>query len=189
MTNVFGDEFKLNSDPKEANITVRDFSGSINHKLGKTPYLGSIQDLATTYAQANFFLIVVEKEGYIPQSIVMTDLLKSDATINVNLEPIQDLMRYRALDKSMADLFEAQRLIRANQYDEALELLKKIEEKEKNLSIVAEIIGSTYYLKKDLKAALVYYKKAYRLNPENKDAYTMKAYIEKSLGIDDGKAK
>jgi len=67
--------------------------------------------------------------------------------------------------------------------------LKLLENSEKNLSIIPELIASTYYLKKDMANALTWYKKAYRVNPENKDAFMMKSYLEKSLGTDDGKNK
>ncbi len=183
------DELKLNSDPVDANLYIRDFGGTINNKIGKTPFVGNIQELAASYSKTGFFMLVIEKAGYLSQSIVLSDLLKSDLGINVNLEPIQDFMKYKKIDRSINELFEAQRLIRANQYDDAIEKLKKIENDEKSLSIVPEMIASTYYLKKEMKSALAWYKKAYRVNPENKDAFMMKAYLEKSIGTDNDKGK
>lgn len=186
---AIADELKLNSDPIDANVFIRDFGGTVNDKIGKTPFTGNIQDLANGHSKTGFFILVIEKEGYLSQSVVMSDLLKSDLGINVNLEPIQDFMKYRNIDVSINELFEAQRLIRASQYDDAIEKLKKIEGEEKNLSIIPEMIASSYYLKKEMKSALVWYKKAYRVNPENKDAFMMKAYLEKSIGTDNDKGK
>lgn len=186
---ALADELKLNSDPVDANVFIRDFGGTVNDKIGKTPFTGNIQDLANGHSKTGFFILVIEKEGYLSQSVVMSDLLKSDLGINVNLEPIQDFMKYRNIDRSINELFEAQRLIRASQYDDAIEKLKKIEGDEKSLSIVPEMIASTYYLKKEMKSALAWYKKAYRVNPENKDAFMMKAYLEKSMGTDNDKGK
>lgn len=186
---LLADELKLTSDPIEANVFIRDFGGTVNNKIGKTPFTGNIQDLTSSHSKTGFFMLVIEKEGYLPQSIVMSDLLKSDLGINVNLEPVQDFMKYRNIDRSINELFEAQRLIRASQYDDAIEKLKKIEGDEKSLSIVPEMIASTYYLKKEMKSALAWYKKAYRVNPENKDAFMMKAYLEKSIGTDNDKSK
>lgn len=186
---AIADELKLNSDPIDANVFIRDFGGTVNDKIGKTPFTGNIQDLANGHSKTGFFILVIEKEGYLSQSVVMSDLLKSDLGINVNLEPIQDFMKYRNIDGSINELFEAQRLIRASQYDDAIEKLKKIEGEEKNLSIIPEMIASSYYLKKEMKSALVWYKKAYRVNPENKDAFMMKAYLEKSIGTDNDKGK
>jgi tetratricopeptide (TPR) repeat protein len=186
---AMADELKLTTDPIEANIYIRDFGGTVNNKVGKTPFTGNIQELAGSYSKSGFFMLVIEKDGYLTQSIVMSDLLKSDLSINVNLEPIQDFTKYKNVDRSINELFKAQRLIRAMQYDDALEKLKKLEDEEKNLSIVPEMIASTYYLKKEMKTALAWYKKAYRVNPENKDAFMMKAYLEKSIGTDNDKGK
>lgn len=183
----FANELKIQSDPPEATIYIRDFGGKQRQKLGKSPYTSNLTDLASNYAKSNFFLVEVEKEGFLTQSIALSDLLKSDMEITVNLEPVQEFLKYKNIDKSINELFEAQRLVRLQQYDQAIELLKKTEEKEKNISAIPELIGAAYYLKKDLKASLAYYKKAFRLNPDNSDAFQMKAYLEKSLGEENGK--
>lgn len=183
----FANEIKIQSDPPEATIYIRDFGGKNKQKLGKAPYVSNLTELASNYAKSNFFLIEIEKEGFLTQSIALSDLLKSDMEITVNLEPVQEFIKYKAIDKSISELFEAQRLVRLQQYDQAIELLKKTEEKEKNISAIPELIGAAYYLKKDLRASLAYYKKAFRLNPDNNDAFQMKAYLEKSLGEENGK--
>jgi tetratricopeptide (TPR) repeat protein len=105
----------------------------------------------------------------------------------MNLVAKEDILEFRKLDKNINDLFESQRLLRAQQYDEALVLLKSIEKEQPKLSIVPEMIGSTLYLAKDHKGSLTWYEKAYRMNPENKDAFMMKSYLRKSLGGSDGK--
>jgi tetratricopeptide (TPR) repeat protein len=183
------DELKIASDPTDATVSIRDFGGTIVNKLGKTSYVGNIQELAGSYSKTGFFIVVIEKEGYLPQSIVLSDMLKSDLSLNFNLEPVQEFTKYKQVDKAINELFEAQRLIRSSQYDNAIEKLKALENSEKSLSIIPELIASTYYLKKDMTNALAWYRKAYRVNPENKDAFMMKSYLEKSLGTDDGKNK
>jgi tetratricopeptide (TPR) repeat protein len=185
--NVFAETIKLKSDPTDATVYVRDLNGTQNFKVGVTPYEASINDLAANYAKSNFFLVVIEKNGYESQSLLISDLLKSDLELSINLIPKDDVILYRKLDKTMNDLFEAQRLMRGGQYDEAVTLLKTVETDQPKLSIIPELIGSAFYLKKDNKGSLSWYEKAYRMNPENKDAYTMKSYLRKSLGADDGK--
>lgn len=183
------DELKITSDPSDATVIVRDFGGTITNKIGKTSYIGNLQELTSSYSKTGFIIVVVEKEGYIPQSIVLSDMLKSDLSLNFNLEPVQEFTKYKQVDKAINELFEAQRLIRSSQYDDAIEKLKALENSEKSLSIIPELIASTYYLKKDMTNALAWYRKAYRVNPDNKDAFMMKSYLEKSLGTDDGKNK
>ena len=74
----YADQIKLKSEPTDAVIYVRDLNGIIKSKIGKTPYEGNIQEIASTYAKSNFFILVFEKEGYESQSILLNDLLKSD---------------------------------------------------------------------------------------------------------------
>ena len=185
---AFCDQLKLKSDPPDATISIRDLNGIQNVKIGKTPYEGNIADLVSNFAKSNFFLIVIEKDGYENQSILLSDLLKSDIELNINLVPKEDVLLFKNIDKSIVDLFESQRLMRLGQYDDAIVLLKKLEIEQPKLSAVPEFMGSAYYLKKDMKGALSWYEKAYRVNPDNKDAYSMKTYLRKALGgADDAK--
>lgn len=180
--NILAEQLKLKSDPPDATIYIRDLSGAQNVKVGNTPYEGNLQDLAANYAKSNFFLVIIEKVGYESQSILLSDLLKSDIELSLNLVPKEDILHFRKLDKSINDIFEAQRLIRAEEYDDALSLLKNLENDQPKLSIIPEMIASAYYLKKQPKTSLVWYEKAYRMNPENKDSFQMKSYLKKSLG-------
>lgn len=186
-TSSIADELKIATEPPEAELYIRDFGGKIKQKLGKAPYAGNIQEITSSYAGSSLFMLTVEKEGYLTQSIALSDLLKSDIAMTINLEPIQNFDKYKSLDNVVSELFEAQKLVRSQQYDSAIEILKKAEEKEKNLSIIPEMIGAAFFLKKENKTALSYYKKAFRLNPENADAFKMKAYLEKSLGVESDK--
>lgn len=177
----YAQELKLSSDPVGASVSVRDTTGAMLSVLGKTPLTRNIQELSGQ-SKSGFVVIAIEKDGYLPQSILVSSLLKSEMVIHVNLDPFQDHLNYKNIDKVISDLFEAQRLIRSQQYDEAISFLKTIEEKESNISVIPEMIAGGYYLKKDMKTALTWYRKAYRLNTENKDASTLKAYLEKALG-------
>jgi tetratricopeptide (TPR) repeat protein len=181
------EKLKLKSDPPDATVFIRDLGGVQNIKVGTTPYEGNLLDLAGNYAKSNFFLVVIEKNGYETQSILLSDLLKSDIELSINLLPKDDILHFRKIEKSINDLFESQRLMRAQQYDEAITLLKTVETEQPKISIVPEMLGSAFYLKKDQRASLTWYEKAYRMNPENKDAFTMKAYLKKALGGEDAK--
>ena len=105
----------------------------------------------------------------------------------MNLVAREDILDFRKIDKSINDLFESQRLIRSQLYNEAVLLLKNVEKDQPKLSIVPEMIGSALYLAKDQKGSLSWYEKAYRMNPENKDAFTMKSYLRKALKVGDEK--
>lgn len=181
MFSAHAENITFTSVPTEAEIILKDLTGSTINKLGKTPLTRSTTELITL-TTTGIFLISIEKSGYVSQSVLFTEMPKNEIKINFNLDPINVQQNNASLDKSITQLFEAQRQIRSQQFDEAISLLKKIEEDQNQLSIIPEMIGGALYLKKDMKSALLWYQKAYRLNPTNKDAFTMKNYLEKALG-------
>jgi len=184
---AFAEQIKLKSDPEDATIYVRDLNGIQNIKIGVTPFEGNLNDIASNFAKSNFFLIVLEKNGYESQSILLNDVFKSDIELKINLIPRDDILHYRKIDSTISSLFDSSRLMRAGQYDDAITLLKKIETDQPKLSIIPEFLGNAYYLKKDIKGSLMMFESAYRMNPENKDAYLMKEYIKKAFSGKDGK--
>lgn len=180
---LMANKFNVKSDPSESFVYVRDLGSTDYKKLGKTPLETTFDELKTYFLSSSVFMLEVRKEGYQPYRVIVNDLAKADMDMLLNLQPEEDFLKYQQIDKSVSNLFEAQRLMRAKQYDEAITLLKKISEDEPFLSIVPEFLGSAYYLKKDNRKSLDFYKKAYRLNTANKDAFVMKNYLEKALGV------
>lgn len=179
----YANKFNVKSDPSESIVYVRELGSSDYKKLGKTPLVTTFEELKTYFVNSSVFMLEVRKEGYQPYRVVVNDLAKADMEMLLNLQPEEDFLKYQEIDKNVADLFEAQRLLRSKQYDEAITLLNKISEDEPFLSVVPEFLGSAYYLKKDNRRSLDFYKKAYRLNTNNKDAFVMKNYLEKALGV------
>jgi tetratricopeptide (TPR) repeat protein len=100
-----------------------------------------------------------------------------------NLQPKENFLKYREMDIAISKMFEAQRLMRSKQYDHAITILQDLEKNQPHLSIIAELIGSGHYIKKDFEAALDAYNKAYQVNPENKEAFKMKKYLERALRV------
>lgn len=207
---AFADTLKISSEPSNADIYVRSLNDKNKTKIGVTPYDGSVANLATTYGKNGLFMVVIEKEGHETSSVILSDIFKGDLDLYMNLEikvkedvkkkedeakdekekkkeELNEKLKtlefdYKKMDFNVNQMFEAQRLMRAQQYDEAINLLKRAEVDQASLSIIPELIGSAYYLKRDMRASLVWYEKAYRMNLENKDAFTMKEYLRKALG-------
>jgi len=186
-TNVFAEKFKLKTDPVDAVVYIRDLNGTTNNKIGSTPYEGSMTDLATNFAKSNFFLVVIEKEGYQSQSVLLSDLLKSDIEMTITLVPKDDVLHYQKIDRAIASLFKIQTKVRLEQYSEAITQLKDLKSEYPLLSVIPELLGSTYYVSKDPKAALGSFTEAYRLNPENAEAYNKMKYLQTALGATNAK--
>ncbi len=174
----------IKSDPeKGAEVFVRELAKSEFKKLGKIPFESPLAEITNNFVTSKFFVIEIRKEGFIPYRMVLNDIGNSDLKINANLQAKIDHLKFRKIDTVVGKIFEAQGLIRAKQLDEGITKLKKLEKEAPFLSIVPELIGSTYYLKNENKMAYSWFSKAYRINPQNRDAFTMKNYLEKALGI------
>lgn len=176
-------EFKIDSTPANAEIFVRKKLSDAPIKVGSTPFLGDLDQIKSQYGLPQNFFIELSKEGYKQFNIMLSPIQKSDIDLNVKLDITEDLKLTRRFDDIANNLFEAQRLTRDKNYDGALKELEKAEILEKNLSIISEMRGGIYYLKKDFNSALASYRKAFSLNTKNTEAYSMKVYLESTLGL------
>ena len=174
----------ISTTPDNAEIRIKRLTEVNARKAGQSPFKMSLSQLITNFASgSDMFMIEVVKEGHETYRTVLPSFVKSDVSMQVVLQPRADWEEYKKIDKAIAELFEAQRMIRSKNYDGAT---KKIEEVEKNyphLSVTRELKASSYYLRNDYKKALDYYQQAYYANTENLDAYKMMVYLEKAMGV------
>lgn len=174
----------ISTTPDNAEIRIRRLTDTTSRKAGQSPFKMPLSQLLSSYASgSDMFMIEVVKEGHEVYRTVLPSFVKADVSMQILLQPRADWEEYKKIDKAIAELFEAQRMIRSKNYDGAG---KKIDEVEKNyphLSITKELKASSYYLRNDYKKALDYYQQAYYANTENLDAYKMMVYLEKSMGV------
>lgn len=180
--NLLAVTLTITSDPSDCEVTIRKLGDMNTIKLGKTPFITTFDEIATNYIDDTNFVLILNKDGYFPYEILLSDLITKDVDLAINLDIKQDFEQYRSIDAAISQLFTAQSHLRSKKYSEGLGILKDLETKQPYLSIISELIGSAYYMQRDLASALDAYTKAYRINPENRDAFTMKKYLEKSLG-------
>ena len=74
-------------------------------------------------------------------------------------------------------------MVRLKDYQSSLQKLEMLERKFPHFSIIHEMKGMIFYLQKNFKMALNFYRKANGINPQNIEAYKMKTYLEKKFGI------
>jgi len=184
LSSSLAKDLVVNSTPDKADVRITSLNGTDVKKAGETPFKIPLSEASATYANgADVFIVEVFKDGYETYRLVIPEFLKADLTLDVILTQRADLETLKKVDKSMADLFEAQRMIRSKNY---LGALKKIDEVDKlmpKLSVTKELQAATYYLQNDYKKAFDYYQQAFAANTENLDAYKMILYLEKAMGI------
>ena len=182
-TELHAADLNIKSDPEKATVYIREASGTKRSKLGETPLKIKLEDIFSTYTKDRTFIIEIEKNGHRNYNMLVSIYNKADINFNVKMEVSDSVELTKNFDSIVAQLFEAQRLLRDKNYTAAIETLSTLSKKHGNLSTVFELLGSAYYLKKDFQNALSSYRKAFSLNADNSDAYSMKLYLEKALGV------
>jgi len=183
---VFADEKVIIKTPgiEKAIIYARSNFDKKKNKIGETPYQGSLKNLLQRFAQVNVLVIDVEKKGYETQSFVIMKGADYDVNLKVKLKSLYEIGRVQKIDLMISQLFKIQGMIRSQKFDEAIRKLEELEKDFGNFSIIPELQGIVLYMKKDIEKALGSFRKSFAINPKNADAYKMKIYLEKKLGID-----
>jgi tetratricopeptide (TPR) repeat protein len=173
----------IKSQPDAADIFIIDGT-SKPVPLGKTPFESDLEEIIRNYVKSSSFLIELKKDGHEPYRVLVAKTANVDMALTATLELSQAITNIKEHDSLMNELFDVQKLIRARNFTDAINKLEDLEKKNPRLSIIPELRATAMYLNKDVEGALSYYRKAFSVNPDNADAYRMKIYLEKKLGVD-----
>ncbi len=172
----------IKSQPVGAEIFIN--VGGRPVRLGVTPYESDLSEVIRTYVKSNSFMMEMKKAGHLPFRILLAKTEDVDLELSANLELDPAVSNHKEHDLLMNELFDVQKMIRGRNFRDALGKLDELEKKHPTLSIIPELKATSYYMNKEVENALSYYRKAFALNPDNVDAYRMKVYLEKKLGVD-----
>lgn len=176
--------FEVKSTPSDSFVYFQEKPSSKPIKLGKTPLKLSSGDIEKLVGENKTYILNVRKKGFDPYQILMVRTKGVDTSLEVTLDINKEIKTAQKHDNLASALFDVQRLIRSNNFSDALKQLDNLEKEYEGFSIISEMKGLTYYMKKDINNALAMFRLAFSKNPENRDAYKMKVYLEKKLGID-----
>jgi len=175
--------FEIKSNPNGAEIYIDEGSNKFV-KLGATPFKMDTTQFYSSYVKSESFVLEVRKNGHEPYRVLVAKLPNSDVVLNVSLKVLDEIKRIKEYDLLITNLFEVQKLIRGGNFPDAINKLDALELKFDQFSVIYELKATTYYMMKDIEKALSYYRKAFAVNSDNVDAFKMKVYIEKKLGVD-----
>jgi tetratricopeptide (TPR) repeat protein len=181
--NLFAQLLKITTTPDKASIYIRSMSGGEDKKVGESPFEMNISVIKNNYQLSDFFIVVIQKDGHETEKYVMSDIAKADIAMNVSLKSKPKIENAKEIDRSIASILDAQRLMRSSNPDESIKILTKVDEMLPELSITKEFLAMAYYLKKDLRKSLDFYKASFMTNPDNFDSYKMIVFLEDLLGI------
>jgi len=188
-SNLIASEISILSNPVGGIIYVKDAKKGDRIKVGETPYKGNLDQLVQNISSKAAFIVEVTKVGFDPYRILLTKTGSMDIELDVNLQISKNIEMVQDLDLLTGDLFDVQRMIRVKDFKSSLSKLDLLEKKFPHYSIIAEMKGSVFYLLKEYKRSLGFYRKAFGLNPENREAYQMKVYLEKKFNVNKKKDK
>ena len=179
-----GQEITIKSTPSNADIFIKVFGKNEEERIGKTPLTLSPETVKKLGDPGKSLTVIdVRRPGYIHEQLLINDFGSTIVEYNFSLEPNSVGNIIDKIDDIGSKLFEAQRLMRAGGYDESISLLKALNKKFPYSSLINELIGGAFYLKKDFKSSLIHYDDAYKYNPKNVDSFKMIKFLEKELGV------
>ena len=172
----------IKSQPEAAEVFIVNSGKPI--RIGATPFEANLNEVMNNYVKAPSFVVEISKKGHKPYRLLIAKTAEADLELTANLELDDTATNLKEHDLLMNQLFDVQKLIRGRSFQAALEQLNELEKKHPNFSIIPELKGTAYYMNKEVENALSFYRKAFAINPDNIDAYRMKVYLEKKLGVD-----
>jgi tetratricopeptide (TPR) repeat protein len=181
---VWAAKLIIKSQPEGAEIFISTNGKPI--RIGSTPYEANLTEVMKSYVKANSFMLELKKSGHNPYRVLLAKTEDVDLELTANLELDPAISNIKEHDALMNQLFDIQKLIRGRNFQDAIKDLGLLETKHPALSIIPEMKATAYYMNKEVESALSNYRRAFAINPENHDAYRMKVYLEKKLGIDVG---
>lgn len=182
---LFAGDVDLTSTPEKAEIWIKKTPDDRGTKIGETPFKSTTQELFTQAGDGKTAIVELVHEGYLPyRFLAIGSSEDADLNLKVTLEVTPEVKAIKKHDSLMAELFKVQKMVRSKNYGDALSRLDALSKDHPHFSIIPELKGITHYMNKDMEKALSMFRMAFSLNPDNADAYKMKVFLEKRLGID-----
>lgn len=177
----------IKSTPPEASIGVIIPGKEDNKVLGKTPYMADLSDL-DDIVNSGPIILVIKKKGYIPQQFIVPNLSGGKLEIEANLFPNLPT-NYKEINHIVSLVLNAERFLLQKRFKEALNLASEIIKVNENVAAAYEIKGAVYFLQNKLKQSRFAWIRTLELDPNNPEAQTMLAKIEKKLKMTSTKVK
>lgn len=183
LSTCYAGQLVIDSNPADCEVFTIDKDTGKKNAVGRTPYKSDMDLIKTNVGNNGVLQVEVHKPGFEPYNIAIPIVGNNDIKINANLEVEKDIKLTQDFDLLVSDLFDVLRMIRLKDYGNGLKKLEMLEKKFPHYSIVYEMKGTILYLQKNFKQALNFYRKAFGINPKNREAYKMKVYLEKKFKI------
>jgi len=170
---------KVESNPVAADVEIV-LPGQSPKKIGQTPL--NLDD-SSLGGSNKMVQVIVSTKGFSSQSVTIpASQFGRNGNIFVDLEkqqlPQACLNQELSLNKVTRGVAEAYNHITQKRLEQAEAVLTNLTLEFPSNSVLHDLLGNVYYLKKDLTRALETYKKSAQLNPANNETTRMIQKIE-----------
>jgi len=169
------------SNPPEAEVSLILPGKESLKPLGKTPLELEVTKLEEAVDKGTV-VIVVERDGYLPQRFVVPNLSSTSLNIEATLVPMYDT-NYKELNDMISKVLKAERLVLEKRLDEALVTSNEIKSINENVAVAYEIEGTVYFLKSEFTKSRFAWLRAVELDPNNAESKSMLEIVEKKMGF------
>jgi tetratricopeptide (TPR) repeat protein len=169
---------KVTSQPPGADIFVVESNNSQPKSLGKTPFEGSVSEIAES-SGGGPVVIQVKMPGFLLQSFLVPTL-GGEYAIDAKLER-NSAASYEDVNKIVNHAFLAERHILQKQYDEALKTADKLLLINDNVSIAYQVRGTVYYVQGKFNESRLALLRALELDGENPEVRGLLKTVEGKL--------
>jgi len=169
------------SNPPEAEVSLILPGKESLKPLGKTPLELEVTKLEEAVDKGTV-VIVVERDGYLPQRFVVPNLSSTSLNIEATLVPMYDT-NYKELNDMISKVLKAERLVLEKRLDEALVTSNEIKSINENVAVAYEIEGTVYFLKSEFTKSRFAWLRAVELDPNNAESQSMLEIVEKKMGF------
>jgi hypothetical protein len=175
----------LTTYPDQAKVYVYSLNDEKYHQVGRSPYqLASLKELGNVADLSRPVMIMVEKEGYVPEHVVLDDIKSAKFSINVKLKPLDfwsdpnnenSSILVHSVGKKIQNIY---RYIRAAKYDDALIDVDLLLKTFPSAAIFHDIKGSIYVLKGMKSEAIAEYERSLQIRKDNPEAEKTLIYLK-----------
>ena len=179
-------KFIIKSEPTEAEVFAKIIGKEDKISLGKTP-LEIPQEELQKKAQINsssgdYFELIVEKLDYLPERMLVpaSRMGTRETIIIAKLKPGQE--ESKTAQKLLQYLFNSQKFANQREFSRAHEEVDRALAIDSKFTRAVSFKASIYFLQKQYSESLVWFEKAFAIDPNFEDANKMVVYLKRMTG-------
>jgi tetratricopeptide (TPR) repeat protein len=180
--------FRVKTEPVQATISYIDSKTEQKQLLGQSPFEIPYSELKTKLGEptaGEYFTVVIEKEGFLPQtlSVPVSSFGVLVTEVNVKLKQGQAENELKIARDILDHLFLAQKFALTKQYERAQIEIDQILKQFPKFARALSMRGSILMAENNLRESLKWFEKAIEADPQMEETVKLAAKVRAQLGV------